>query len=132
MFGKKEDVHTSAPTDPAPDVQRLAPHEWAEKKGLITKLDPARPWIHETADPKHAAADQLHGWTHYAYNFQGADNAFLLTEADYDAALKAGMEYPAGDPHEPAITPSCPHRDEFARRKQQKAEAEAAANKESR
>lgn len=136
MFGKKEDAHTSAPTDPAPDVQRLTPHEWAERKGLITKLDPARPWIQETVDVSHAAADQLHGWTHHAYNYQGEDKRFLITEEDYDAARKAAMEYPAGEPHEKAIAPNCPHREEFAQRKlkaeQVKAAAEQAAKEERR
>lgn len=97
------------PAPPAPaaeakpaELERLTPQAWGEKLGLREKADPARPWIESHADWRYAAADKLHGWTDHAHHWQGPGQELLLTEADFNAALQAGADYPEKPAHGPA------------------------------
>jgi hypothetical protein len=92
----------TTPTEP----EKLTPREWAHRKGLLFEPSEKQPWVEAHSTGFHAAASQLHGWNWYAQNFQ--DQAFTLTEADYDAALDAAGEFPALPAHEPALAPNFP------------------------
>lgn len=83
------------------------PAEWARDKGFFNPRNPKVPQSTDQIHPFHAAADALHGWTIDTHHYQG-ERAFRLGEADYDAAITAGAEYPLVAPHQPAITRSCP------------------------
>ncbi|MBA2724284.1 MAG: hypothetical protein H0U56_15630 [Methylibium sp.] len=89
----------------ATEVVRLTPTQWAERKGMVKAA--AFPWEQPRVDARHAAADSLHAWGYHAYHYQA--EPLLLTEQDYDAALKAAAEFPLELPHKPAISPHSPH-----------------------
>jgi hypothetical protein len=95
------------------DIERLTPLAWAERKGHVGHQDPTKPWAEPAPDWRFAAADALHGWSAQAYHYQAEAAEFLISEADYDAALEAGAGYPATPPHAPAIAESCPHKAQF-------------------
>jgi hypothetical protein len=90
------------PENPAA-AELLTPNEWARRKGLI--VDDAR---EPFAKGFHAEAEQLHGWAWHAHNYQAAEQAFRLAEADYDAALVAASEFPAKPAHKAALAPHYP------------------------
>ena len=79
------------------------PSEWREKMGLIRRRDPRLPQSVDIVDWKHQCADLLHGWSQHAYHFQS--EPLLISQADYEAALKAAGEYPATPEHKPACSP---------------------------
>jgi hypothetical protein len=124
-------------TEPAkPDKQ--TPAAWAVELGIMPARDPARSWVEpvarstkEAKDGVHYhAADELHGWSHHAYNFQAPADALLLSKDDFLAALAAGAGYPACGAHMPAVAKSAPFREELeARAAADKAAAEAAKKK---
>lgn len=92
------------PPPPAPAAQpKLQPHEWAKKTGHYRRGDPRLPQSTDLYDAVHVAADVLHGWSKHRHHFQSAP--ILLTQADYEAALKAAGEYPVTPAHEPALSP---------------------------
>lgn len=95
------------PGDKPPETpaspELLTPNEWALRKGLL--VDDGREVF---AKGFHAEAEQLYGWKWHAHNFQAPEQAFRLTEADYDAALEAAGQFPAKPAHEPAVVPHFP------------------------
>lgn len=98
-----------APTEPAPAqpaAEKLTPAAWAQRLGMIVHADRRLPQQETHAKPEHAAADSLHGWAVHAYNYQAAADAFLITEADYRAALVAAGQHPLVPPHAAALPPS--------------------------
>jgi hypothetical protein len=97
-----EPVAVEAPPVAPAEPERLTPHAWGERLGLCEKADPARPWVESHADWRFAAADKLHGWSDHAHHWQGEGQQLLLTEADFQAALQAGADYPAKPAHAPA------------------------------
>jgi hypothetical protein len=115
--------------------EKLTPTQWAERKGIAPVADPARPWIEpvakstkECANGIHLhAADALHGWSNHAYNFQAEADALLLTEAEFEGALKAAAGYPACNAHLPAVALKAPFRAEIEARAKKEAEAKAKA-----
>lgn len=108
--------------------ERFTPAQWAERKGIAPKADPARPWIEPISkNPHYHATDVLHGWSNHAYHYQAEADALLLTEEDFDLALAAGAAFPALPAHMPAVAKSCPFRDEHEARAKSEAEAAAAA-----
>lgn len=102
----------SAPPAPAPkpsSAERLTPAQWAERLGYLVAADARLPQSESFAKPEHAAADALHGWSRYGYHYQA--QPFLISEADYRAALEAAMKYPLVAPCAAALPPS--ERDRF-------------------
>lgn len=85
--------------------EKLTPTEWARRKGLLVE-GPLVPEPH--AKGFHAAAEQLHGWAWHAQNYQAPEQAFKLTEADYDAALVAAGEFPRKPAHKAALATNYP------------------------
>lgn len=77
------------PTQPPPPVvsDRKTPDEWR-----IVKL---------TRASHYACAKQLHGWRLHEHH---AGGPMHLTEAAYDAAIKAGQQMPC-TPHPDAVSP---------------------------
>lgn len=94
------------PTTPADG--KLTPREWAHRKGLLFEPSPKQPWVEPHAKGFYYEAATLHGWTQHAHDHQTPEQAFRLTEADFDAALAAAGEFPAVPAHEPALAPGCP------------------------
>lgn len=110
--GKPAGADASAKAEPA---EKLTPAEWAERKGIAPKAQ--YPWEEPvSSDWRYPSAALLFGWTHDAYNYQA--RPFKLSEADFDAALKAASEYPNGEPPEAAIAPHAPFRKQLAAEKQ--------------
>ena len=85
-----------------PDL--LTPTEWAQRKGLLVDNGREPPF----ATGFHAEAEQLHGWAWHAHNYQLPEQAFRLSEADYDAALVAASMFPAKPAHAAAIATHYP------------------------
>lgn len=90
------------PADANPSADKLTPLEWAERNGMLGKADPRFPQIAPSVSAAYAAADALHGWAHDAHNYQAPGQQLKLTEADFNAALEAGLAYPAKPAHGPA------------------------------
>jgi hypothetical protein len=91
------------PATAAAGTEKLTPNEWARRKALLVEASPEKPWVEQHATGFHAEAEQLHGWAWHSQNYQSPEQAFRLTEADYDAALAAAAEFPAKPAHEAAI-----------------------------
>jgi hypothetical protein len=85
------------------EVVRRTPVDWAQKLGHYHEAPPHMPQLRSRYDWQHAAADKLHGWSQQSYHYQ--NEPFLLSQADYEAALAAAAEYPAMAAHEAAIAP---------------------------
>lgn len=92
----------SAAAAPAP--ARLTPNAWGRKLGHFKQGDTRLPQNVPHFDRQHAAADELFGWSRHAYNFQA--EPFLITEADYVAAIKSAGRFPLEAPHAAALPPS--------------------------
>jgi hypothetical protein len=100
----------------AAEPERLSPQEWAARLGQIAKL---RAPLGEKyfADYRHGMARAIHGWGGsgtpgqpppgggYEYH---EGRPFLLTLADYQAALKVAESAPPYKPHKPALTDYAP------------------------
>jgi hypothetical protein len=95
--------------------ERLSPQEWAERLGKVGKLK--APYGEKYfADYRHGMARTIHGWG--GTNADGAliaggyeyheGRPFLLTLADYQAALKVAESAPPYKPHKPALTEYAP------------------------
>lgn len=89
---QKEETPTAAP---APAVEILTPAEWAERLGHKAG---------EHSNMAYAISDQLYGWGTDAYHY--AATPFRITQADYEAALKAAFEFPCAAPHAAALPES--------------------------
>lgn len=92
---------TAAPD--AKPVKRKTPEEWARALRHFKAKRPNIPQDQDHHSIAHATADQLHGWSNYAYHHQATP--FELTKEDYEAALKAGLEFPCCAPHAAALPP---------------------------
>lgn len=93
---------TPAPA-PAPAPVKLQPNEWAAKLGHVRVGDARLPQSSQLFSAAHVVADLLHGWTKHLHHYQSAP--LLISQADYEAALKAAGEYPSTPAHEPALSP---------------------------
>lgn len=82
-------------------VERKTPNEWAKALGKYREVSRFQPQLRSHFAPDHCAADALHGWTRYAYDYQA--DSFELTESDYRAALDAALHYPVKPAHSAAI-----------------------------
>jgi hypothetical protein len=98
-MGTKKPEDENTPTATSSAAELLTPLEWAQRKELVGRLDPLRPWEPPHKKPSYAAADTLHGWTQDAYDYQAEDQLLKLSEADFDAALVAAGKYPAAPAH---------------------------------
>jgi hypothetical protein len=87
---------------PVKIAETKTPHDWAVAHGRYVSVNPLIPQVSNHYKPDHAAADLLHGWTRFAYDYQAAPT-FRLSEADYLAALEAARTYPVNPAHEAAI-----------------------------
>lgn len=77
-------------TAPAPRKDgRKTPEEWRDAKFPANKPKGGEVQQHPQLW-KHSAADVLHGWSKHAHHF--VKDPVLLTEGDYDAAIKAACE----------------------------------------
>lgn len=92
-----------AKSEPVAEVEYKSPHDWAVTLGKYRAASPFQPQLRAHYAPDHAAADQLHGWTRFAYDYQGAAEGFVLSESDYRAALDAALHYPVKPAHSAAI-----------------------------
>jgi hypothetical protein len=79
------------------------PHAHAVSRGYYRPHDPLVPQNEAHYHWRHAIADQLHGWSQDAYNYQAAGEAFELSSDDYEYALLAAAEYPNTPAHAPAV-----------------------------
>lgn len=84
-------------------AETKTPHEWAVTLGKYRAVSKFQPQLRAHYSPDHAAADELHGWTRFAYNYQAAGETFTLSETDYRAALDAALHYPVKPAHAAAI-----------------------------
>jgi hypothetical protein len=81
------------------------PSEWAELLGHTVAPDSKRPQISARVSLDHAAADAVHGWSRNAHHYQG-EQAFKLTRAAYERALRAGKLFPTCAPEKDALPES--------------------------
>jgi hypothetical protein len=111
LYGEPEELATveqveevqPKPEVPKPKAEAKTPREWAAKLGHIVKARTGIPQTFEHASMAHAVADKLHGWSAHEHHYQSTP--LMITQADYEAALKAGGEYPVTPAHEPALSP---------------------------
>ena len=98
---KHEDTKPEQPKDepPQPEAEKFSPHECALHFGLVGTLRVPLGQTYYT-DQRHPMARTFHGWSRYEYHEGGP---FMLTLADYKAALKSAEKSPY-QPHEPAMT----------------------------
>lgn len=96
---------------PAPKAEeRLAPEEWAKRRGHVRGANVARNEVLGTGphlSPEHCAADAMHCWSWHAAQYQA--EPLLITEADYVTAIDAANPR-EGQPkrHAPAASPHAP------------------------
>lgn len=83
--------------------EKRTPLAWAERKGLFRASRFA--WEAPSVDQRWAPSDALYGWSEQAYQHQAPEQAFLISENDFEKALEAAFQYPAVPPHAPAIAP---------------------------
>lgn len=124
----------SAPPAPAPkkpDDGKRTPEEWAKELGQTIAVPVTRrrgatvePGVEHRLSATHAAAATLHGWGAHAYH---ANEPIRLSKADYEAAIKAVLDWGKPNPkfnaagpkstepptlpltaHEPALSPHHP------------------------
>lgn len=84
-----------------PQSKKKTPEQWAQLKGLVRLGSPDAVVGRARRAWQYAAAAVRYGWDAHAYHF--ANEPFLLTAEDFDAALTAvDSNVPR---HEPAVSP---------------------------
>lgn len=106
-------------------AKKRTPRHWAQFKGHEAS-PPKFSWQLPVRNATYAAAAALHGWDAHEHHFQAPGSELLISEADYDAAILAGADYPAVPAHGPALSPIAKGRDlkgrGFSRERQKAAE----------
>lgn len=104
---------TKNPPEPPPSPpdprEKVPVTELPRLTGHVLELKfPAKRTIPDAA---HEAASSLHGWAEHAHH---VGKPLELTRRDYEAALEAAAKPRKGErrlrPHQPALSPHCPHR----------------------
>jgi hypothetical protein len=95
----------TAPAAQLPDPEKKTPAEWASQLGDHRPRDARLPQSTDHVSPAYAVADRLYGWSQHAYNFQAEGEAFLVTRATYQAALRTAPQFPAVELTADALTP---------------------------